>query len=293
MVSCCDLVDAAVNPLRASRLLIELADKAWETGNIVAEPLAEAHRAVELSRGFPDSPEYAMAMANLGHREAWVDDLESAQRHTDEAVRAAHRSGAVEALAIAYDARAFAYSREEQSDRDSAEALRYALLTGDPPLIGSGSFSRSNYLLYRGCDIESCQIELTAFHQMLEAGATGDAVYLGGSASRWLMEMAELSEASAVLRECLSLTGPPNGAAKARLGAAVLAVRRGDVELARIHLRRAKELLASLEDRPGLEAPPMLTEYLLATGRPAAALDLLSRTMHPPLRRSPASATGC
>ncbi|MFI6830793.1 AAA family ATPase [Kribbella sp. NPDC050241] len=275
------LVDPAADPLRASRVLIEWSDQAWETGNIAAEPLGDAHRAVELSRGFPDSPEYAMALANLGDSEAWVDDLESAQRHTDEAVRAAHRSGAVEALAIAYDARAFAYSREQQSDRDSAEALRYALLTGDPSLIGSGSFSRSNYLLYRGRDIESCQVELTAFHQLLEAGATGDAVYLGGSASRWLMEMAELSEASVVLRECLSLTGPPNAAAKVRLGAAVLAVRRGDVDLARNHLKRAKELIPSVEVRPMLEAPPILTEYLLATGRPAAALDLLSRTMLP------------
>ncbi|TCC54420.1 LuxR family transcriptional regulator [Kribbella pittospori] len=275
------LVDPAADPLRASRVLIESADKAWETGNIAAEPLAEARRAVELSREFPDSPEYAMALANLGDSEAWVGDLDSAQRHTDEAVRVAQRSEAVEALAMAYDARAFAYSREKQSDRDSAEALRFALLTGDPSLIGKGSLSRSNYLLYRGRDLESCQAELTGFHQMLEAGATGDAVYLGGSASRWLMEMAELTEASVVLRECLSLTGPPNGAAKVRLNASVLAVRRGDVELARIHLQRAKELIPSLEDRPGLEAPPILSEYLLATGRPAAALDLLERTMIP------------
>jgi DNA-binding CsgD family transcriptional regulator len=46
-----------------------------------------------------------------------------------------------------------------------------------------------------------------------------------------------------------------------------------------MHLRRAKELIPNVETRPGLMAPPILAEYLLARRQPERALDMLARTM--------------
>jgi DNA-binding NarL/FixJ family response regulator len=65
----------------------------------------------------------------------------------------------------------------------------------------------------------------------------------------------------------------------ARLASVLLAVRRGDLDQARLHVRRAYELMPDLEDRPTMWAPPTLAEYLLAENQPDRALDLLARTM--------------
>ena len=46
-----------------------------------------------------------------------------------------------------------------------------------------------------------------------------------------------------------------------------------------MHLERAEELIPTLAHRPGMEAPPILAEYLLARREPESALNLLSRTL--------------
>jgi DNA-binding CsgD family transcriptional regulator len=63
------------------------------------------------------------------------------------------------------------------------------------------------------------------------------------------------------------------------LSAALLSVRQGNPEKARLHLQRANELVAALENNPAREAPPVLAEYLLAIGDAQQAFDLLSRTL--------------
>ena len=58
-----------------------------------------------------------------------------------------------------------------------------------------------------------------------------------------------------------------------------MAVRTGDLDAAELHLQRANELMPSLEHEPGMEASPIMAEYLLARRKPQAAIDLLSRTL--------------
>jgi DNA-binding CsgD family transcriptional regulator len=59
----------------------------------------------------------------------------------------------------------------------------------------------------------------------------------------------------------------------------LLSVRRGELEVAKMHLDRARELISSMEERPGLMAPPIVAEYFLSRRQPDRVLDLVSRTL--------------
>src|SRR5262245_37668169 len=60
-----ELVDASCDPLTASRIIVQRANTAWFMGPAGTEPIEELARAVELSREWPDSREYADALAAL------------------------------------------------------------------------------------------------------------------------------------------------------------------------------------------------------------------------------------
>ena len=79
--------------------------------------------------------------------------------------------------------------------------------------------------------------------------------------------------------ESLSLTGVANGAASVRRSAAALAVRAARPAAAEQHVRRARELIPELDVRPGLCAPPILAEVMIAQRRETDALRMLLRTM--------------
>ena len=53
----------------------------------------------------------------------------------------------------------------------------------------------------------------------------------------------------------------------------------GDSPAAGLHLAAAREQIPTLEERAGLEAPPLLAEHLLALRQPEPALDLIERTL--------------
>ena len=146
----CELVDEHADPLRASRLVRRWADAAWVTGRGAGLPVVEGKHAVELSRPYPDSEEYAEALAVLSWREAWNNQLEPARADAEEAVRAAEHARSTEALSLAYASRANAFQRDTRSDQDTDRAVRWAGLTDDPVLIWRTLVSRMNYLVQRG-----------------------------------------------------------------------------------------------------------------------------------------------
>jgi DNA-binding CsgD family transcriptional regulator len=273
-----DLVDEHSDPLRACRLLRRWADSAWATGRTKGRPVAEAEHAVELSRPFPDSPEYADALAYLSWCQWWMNELDLSRTYADEAVEAAHRSGSNAALGFAYAVRGNGDIHGEHSDADTAAGLRYAKLSGDPELTWRVVVIRNNYLIRRGRVLECVEILREFLPVALDAGALSVAVFAAGLLSHHLLMLGRLAESSVVLREGLSLAALPIASATVRLEAASLSVRRGDVEVAGLHLQRARELMG-LENRAGLSAQTVLAEYLLATGDAEQALDLLSRTM--------------
>jgi DNA-binding CsgD family transcriptional regulator/tetratricopeptide (TPR) repeat protein len=274
-----ELVDEQSDPLRASRLRRRWADSAWATGRLTDQAIAEASRAVELSRPYPDSTEYAEALAGLSWRQAWNNEAEPARKHAEEAVVAAERLGSSEALSLAYAARGYAYLRNERSDGDTAKALSSAWKTGDPDVMWRTLVARRNYLLQRG-GVAECVEPATEFLRFaLDVGALSTAVFAAGILAKDLLILGRFAESSDVTRQGLALACLPSPSAMVRLSAASLSVRQGNLDVAGMHLQRAQELIPALEERLGLAAPPVMAEYLLASGHAEAALDLLSRTL--------------
>jgi DNA-binding CsgD family transcriptional regulator len=272
-----ELVDETADPLKASRLLVEWSDVAVELARFNAPPLDVALRAVQLSEAFPDSSECAIALSTLGFCEAWGNQPHSAQPHALAALRAAERSGDNEALCSAYGVLAFINRRE--GGVFTREAERFAQLSGDPELIASAALTRYHHLRCHG-DVEGAIRAASGGLQVaLDAGASHGAVRLARCLARHLLLSGRLSDSEAVIREGLSLVGVPNAVAGIRLEAALLASRRGEVAFAQMHLERAAELIPNLDSRPGLMAPPIVAEYLIARRQPEPALDLLTRTL--------------
>ncbi|MFC5265451.1 AAA family ATPase [Kribbella qitaiheensis] len=275
-----ELVDEETDPLRASRILRERAFSALRTGRATGEPIPEVERAIELIRRFPDSEEYAEALADLSESHTWNNAPDSARRYAEEAVQAAHRSGSNRALSHAYRARATAYLREERADRDSLESLQFARLASDQPRLAGARLIRVNYLVQRGRVAESTAILADGFREALDAGALRVATgTLCSAMAQDLLTLGQLEAGARVIRQGLALGSWSASAARTRLVAALLATRQGELDVARLHVRRAKELVPGLEESPELMAPPILAEYLLAEGEPEQALELLSRTM--------------
>ena len=274
-----ELVDERTDPLRACRLLRRWADSAWATGRTKGRPVAEAERAVELSRAAPDSEEYAGALAYLSWCLWWSNELDVARRYGEEAVEAADRSGSNAALGLAYAVRGNVDVHGKHSDPDTAAGLRFAKLAGDPELVWRTLIIRHNYLGRRGRIKEGVELLREFLPFAIGAGALSVAVFAAGLLAHHLLTFGRLSEADGVIRDGLSLAGMPNASAQVRLSAASLAVRRGDLDVAGAHLQRVKELMPDVENRAGLWAQIGLAEHLLATGGAGPALELLSRTM--------------
>ena len=86
------LVDERQDPLRASRIVREVAFSEWWTGRRAGEPFEASEHAVRLSEPFPNSAEYAVALAELSENHMWSDSPEAAQLYAEKAIRAARRS---------------------------------------------------------------------------------------------------------------------------------------------------------------------------------------------------------
>ncbi|MFC5261092.1 AAA family ATPase [Kribbella qitaiheensis] len=275
----CELVDEHADPLRASRLVRRWADSAWVTGRGATLPVVEGKHAVELSRPYPDSEEYAEALAVLSWREAWNNQLEPARADAEEAVRAAEHARSTEALSLAYSSRANAFQRDARSGQDTDKAVRWAGLTDDPVLIWRTLVTRMNYLIQRGRVAECAALGAEFLPFALHRGLIPIAASAAGVLAHDLLTLGRLPECEQAIREGLSLPAAPAASAMVRFGATALSVRRGDLQAAHLHMRRAKELVPGAEEIVGIFASATLAEYLVASGQAGQALDLLSRTL--------------
>jgi DNA-binding CsgD family transcriptional regulator len=273
-----ELVDADAEPLRVSRLLLDWSHTMTMTDADGGSTLTEIQQAVELARPYPDSEEYAVALAELTIGEYWSDDVSAAQEHAEQVLEVARRSSGNKALAMAYTAQAVAFIREERADHATEQALRYARMTDDPTTTEVAFIFRTNYLGECGRMEQAVENETKALRFATDAGALSFAAIQAAFLARDLLALGRVADSRLVVREGLACTGLPNPGAQVRLSAALLSVRMGDLDAAQMHLDRAKELIPTLEHRRWLVAPPVLVEYLLARREPQAAFDLLSRT---------------
>ena len=275
-----ELVDASCDPLTASRILVQRADTAWHMGSADTEPIDEL-RAVELSREWPDSQEYAEALASLSGSESWMAGrLHRGKQHAEEAVAAAGRSRSVSALSSALVARAYASAfRDAEADRDTQSALAKALESGDPEPACWAYLARHNFFDARGRLSDQVAVLREGYDFARDTAELSMTVLLSGALAQVLVAMGRLHEAGAVVREGLARSAVPNSAVSVRLAAVILAVRRGQMGAADLHMERAEELMPDLEYRPALWAPPVMAEFELAHKRAEEALRLLAETL--------------
>ncbi|MEP6527476.1 MAG: AAA family ATPase [Nocardioidaceae bacterium] len=276
-----ELVDASCDPLTASRIMAQRADTAWFMGPAGTESIDELTRAVELSREWPDSQEYAEALATLSGSESWMAGrLHQGKQHAEEAVAAAGRSRSVSALSSALVVRAYASGfGDAQADQDTQSALAMALESGEPELACWAYLARHNFFEARGRLAESVAVLREGYDFARDAAELSMTVFLSGALAKVLVAMGRLHEAGAVIREGLARSAVPNSAVFVRLAAVILAVRWGQLGAADLHMQRAEELMPALEYRPALEAPPVMAEFELAHKRAGVALRLLTDTL--------------
>ena len=275
-----DLVDAGRDPLVAARIMVYRADTAWFVRADAEELLGELHRAVELSRPWPDSAEYAEALTELAGTESWLaGEADAARRHGEEAIAAARRSGSPGTLANALIARAYARGfNDETVDEDTRTALALSLEGGEHEDACWAYLARNNALVAHGRLADEVAVLREGFDFARETAELSMVVHLASALCQALLTMGRLREAAAVIREGLARSAVQNAGAAVRLAAASLAVRTGQLQVAELHLRRAHELMPNLAQRPALEAPPVLAEVEVACGRGDRALRLLEDT---------------
>ena len=273
------LAAAESDPLRQTRLTILRREEGVWVGDRSQDDVADARALVELTDHLPDSSEHAQALAKVSACYSWQGDSEEASRWADAALAAAHHADSPEAMSVAHASRALAHTGDQEEEIDAREALRFAKITGDPARSADVAQHHINFLVSRGRLREAGEEEQEALQWAVQDGALAAVAFRCGSLAYARGDQGRLREAAEAVRTGLSLVGVTSGAAHVRLAALVLAVRRGELSDAALHLGRANEQVNSLEERPWLEAPPALAEYLLARGEPAEAMDMLRRTL--------------
>ena len=271
-----ELVDEGVEPLRASRLLMEWADLQWEQGELEKPDVDVVVRAARLAQSVPDSPEYAEALAMVSNGLRWSGLHGEAAARAEEGVRAAQRSGSARALSKALGARASTRTDLLVAYVETQQALSYARESGDDLSIDYAYGACARVLVRMGHLDELILLTRQALEHAVEHGRGAPASSVLASA---LLFVGELKAAGEALREGLSLGGMTSSSVALRLHAAVLAGRLGDQQRAHMHRSRAYEVMPSLERRLGAFAVPALAEVLLGESNPVAALQLVLAAM--------------
>jgi DNA-binding CsgD family transcriptional regulator len=251
-----------------------------ESGGPVRSALEEAIRLAA-----PDSAARAGALTWLADEERRAGELAAAREHAEQAVTTARASGDLEALALAAGIRVHVSADPES---DAEEAWQAALQSGVPEALGLAAIARANQLDRRGLLAEGAEHMLAASRRAMDAGVSGLAHLLGAYTATILVEVGRFDEAAGVLRRVLASAPRGLSGNQARQAAAVLAVRRGDLDEADRHVAWLFDMTGPLMDTPGLYGPATLAEHHLAHRRPDDALAVLARTLGPHAAAEPA-----
>jgi len=270
------LVDEAEDPVLAARVLRLRVQMRHAAGLILGPPVAEVRRAAALASTAPDSEDYALCLADLAEHLEWSGDVDEARRTADEAVAVADRSGDPGARAYALAALANVRSEDLESENLAREAGRLAAAAGRLDLAGGAAIVLANVLETQGRFSEAADALAEAAERCQGPGLHG---LLGTYAASFMLPLGRLREARAILRDVLASRPRGIEGIQARGAALVVAVRTGDLDEARLHVERLREMAPEFDIHIGMHGPGALAEYLLAVGRPQEALDLLERTI--------------
>jgi DNA-binding CsgD family transcriptional regulator/tetratricopeptide (TPR) repeat protein len=271
------LLDEEQDPLVAARVFRLHAQRSFIEGGRVGPSLLGMRRAVELSAAVPDSEEHALALADLADAELWLGESAAAAAHAQQAAEVADRSGDPATRSYALSTLANVRVDADGAEELGWESLRLAREADRDEYVSQASISLYNVLDNQG------RLE-AAVDVLLQAYARGSSystltVLLGVYAASGMLPLGRLREARVILRDVLAIRPAGITGLQARETAVVIGVRTGDLEEAATHLHWLREMADHFEDFPGMHGPGVWAEYLLATGRPREALDVLERTI--------------
>ena len=271
------LLDEEQDPLVAARVFRLHAQRSFSEGGRAGPSLAGMRRAVELSAAVPGSEEYALALADLADAELWQGEGAAAAIHAQEAVEAADRCGDPATRSFALCVLAAVRIDADNAEELGREALRLARAAGRDDYVGFASISLYSVLDNQGRLEAAVDVLLHAYARGLSYSTV--TALLGVYAASGMLPLGRLLEARAILRDVLAIRPAGITGLQARETAVVIGVRTGDLEEAATHLQWLREMADHFEDFAGMHGPGVWAEYLLATGHPREALDVLERTI--------------
>jgi hypothetical protein len=260
------LTDRRVEPLRAAGLLVRRMQLRYTTGREYA-PLADVREAVRLSADHPDSPEHALAMAELANVELLHDEPAGPARAV-EALRLARACGSPHALtyALTTAVMARAITGDGSGSDDAQEAQAFAVQAGD-----FGAYIHATVWLLNSLEgaptqagvdqLRRAREELTA----LRAPHTYVA-WLCTLEANALLQLGEWRGCVERLRVALGSAPGPMADVLARLTATQLAVWQGRFAEAEAHLACAEELFVETSGFLAFDFDAVRAEVAVATG---------------------------
>ena len=260
------------DPLRASRFTVELSSLEWDLGLVEQPSLTGARAAVELARSDPDSHELAEALGLLAQWLIRHSQREQAARTAGEAYDVAVRSGSRSARSLALGALTVTESDPVRALVLAEEALEEALASGDDRCVTWAYVTLTNLLLSAGRPQEAMPLLDAAYAHAI---VNGRGAYESGALADVHLKLGDLRASYDVLRDALARRSRPIVTVWARLTAAVLAARRGDMDAARQHRSRALEVMPNLEHRAGGSGSGHLAELALAEGDQTSAIRVI------------------
>ena len=281
------LVDAEGEPLLASELLVLWCARRWDATPGIAYMRPELFRAVELAEAVPDSPQYALAVAELAIGRVWDFEAQPEDRFgPDEpvvpgrflahrAVDLAERCG--EARAMARALCALAIAEYLQPETNPIERLRRAFdlaeAAGDTITMAFAAVYWQHHLIREGRYEEQIELALWLADALAEAGDPIMSGFMTVGAAASLFDLGDWPRSESLLRTALTSNMRGIASGGASNVAALLATRRGRVGSARRYLDRLEQVMD-----PGFMGGPIAlshVEYHLLVGDAAAALDHL------------------
>jgi DNA-binding CsgD family transcriptional regulator/tetratricopeptide (TPR) repeat protein len=260
------LVDRDEQPLVAAELLVSRMQLRFWTGREFAglADVTEAHR---LSARFPDSPEYALATAELASSRLWHGDLSGGDIATT-ALRLANTCDSDRARIRALIATVMArgavgdYGGVEQAREAQAIAAR----TRDFLAFVSATYCLGNSLDV--ADSHEVDAVFRDAHERLTAmGAPHPPISeMVTAEADGLLQVGEWRACLERLRFALGANPSPIADTRARLAAALLACRQGRQAEAEQHLARAEELFGETSDFLAFNFDAVRAELATAAG---------------------------
>jgi DNA-binding CsgD family transcriptional regulator len=278
-----ECVDEKSKPLLASRLLVDWCTASWDVSPHGRQTiLPELFHAVALTEQALDSPERAVAIAELAIARVWNDDPEPADVRGREvkpgwaasrtALDVARRSGAPAALARAHVAAALVefYDPDSPAASHLEAAYRYAAQENDPLIMGFAAIYWSLWMLYKSRLTDSIAMARRFSAEVLAAGDPVISTFLAASGAAVLLSLGGWDECRHMLRPALAAGRLTFGGATASFVASMLSTRMGDLRQAQAHVDRMLELVD--KDWVGWPLDQPIVELQLARGNPRSAL---------------------